>query len=313
MKITGLERNRNYVKTLKYIPQLYHNSQICSPHQSALASFTVDVLREMLLMHVTSKIKHIGKKAGLHSTIILALFVYSEPVLGACATEDMAAAENYVIELKQKADEILSKNEPPLTHLKIHLLNNLEFDPLAKFALGRYWNNANVKQRRQYLGLFKSTVSHTLASTVLLYKGSRIAIGKKISLGPRDILIRSRIIAASGEAQEIDWRIRFAQCRAIAVDLVKGGVSLLATKRQEFAAVVSREGIDGLLKSLTALEKMQLRKLEEVSGDNHDIREILNRMLLEAAEKFRQQGQQQGPIRKFFNSSLSLNRKDLST
>lgn len=246
-------------------------------------------------------------KASFISGLTLAIFICAAPAQGEvpkCAISDLGAAENYVLKLKTKADEILSENPNPLVPLKSHLSTSLEYDRLARFALGRYWNSASTDQRHQYLRLFQATVSHMLATTVLQFKGAKIGIDKKIKLGARNILIKSHVITPDGGVQKFGWRIRLSKCRAMAIDLVKDGVSMLTTKREEFTAVVSRNGMDGLLESLRALEQRQLSKLNEASLDDHSIQEILNRMLLEAAKKYRKQGREQGHIHRFIQSSL---------
>ena len=114
-------------------------------------------------------------KASFISGLTLAILVCAAPAQGEvpkCAISDLGAAENYVLKLKTKADEILSENPNPLVPLKSHLSTSLEYDRLARFALGRYWNSASTDQRHQYLRLFQATVSHMLATTVLQFKGA---------------------------------------------------------------------------------------------------------------------------------------------
>jgi ABC-type transporter MlaC component len=121
-----------------------------------------------------------------------------------CQQDNKLAAVAYVLDLKDKADAILKKNKNPLASLKIQLLTNIEFDPLAKFALGRFWYKATTGQRVEYQGLFRKTVLHTLASHVLELRGARVDITRQYPIGSADILVKSRVFLLNGKAENID-------------------------------------------------------------------------------------------------------------
>lgn len=201
-----------------------------------------------------------------------------------CEKNSEQAAVQYVLDMKKEADAILDTHQAPLAPLKVHVLANVEFDPLARFALGRFWNQASAAQRTTYRRLFKQTVSHTLASEVLQFRGGRLEIVRQQILAPDDILVRSRIVSANGEASDIGWRIGFRDCRPLAVDVLKGGISMITTKRQEFEAVASRQGVEGLLVTLRTLAARQRQKTSSVAEPNPDLGIILNQLLREAAK-----------------------------
>lgn len=219
--------------------------------------------------------------------LILPLFAFNAHATAAtaqvCEKNSEQAAVQYVLDLKKEADAILSTHQAPLMPLKVHVLANVEFDPLARFALGRFWNQATDAQRVAYRRLFKQTVSHTLASEVLQFRGGTLEIVRQQVISPNDILIRSRIVSAKGEAADIGWRVGFKDCRPLAIDVLKGGISMLTTKRQEFEAVASRQGMEGLLATLRTLAARQGQKTSSAAGENPELEIIFNQLLREAA------------------------------
>ena len=50
----------------------------------------------------------------------------------------------------------------------------------------------------------------------------------------------------------VDWRLRVQDDQPVIIDLIIEGVSLLVTQRSEFAAVIERSDMDGLLAELRA-------------------------------------------------------------
>ena len=204
-----------------------------------------------------------------------------------CQQDKQLMAVEYVLNLKDKADAILKKNKEPLASLKIQLLNTVEFDPLAKFALGRFWYTATTGQRVEYQGLFRKTVLHTLASYVLELRGAKVEITRQYPIGTSDILVKSRVSLPDGKTTDIDWRIGFRNCHPLAVDLLKDGVSLMTTKHQEFDAVATRLGIDGLLLELKGLSVRQDRMAQTSYLEEQYVRTLLNQLLQETAQKLR--------------------------
>lgn len=205
-----------------------------------------------------------------------------------CQQDSQLIAVRYVLDLKNKADAILNNSEHPLAPLKVQLLANIEFDLLGKFALGRYWYKATTEQRIEYQGLFRKTVLHTLASHVLEFRGGKVEIARQYPIGAGDVLVKSRVLSPQGKATLIGWRIGFRNCLPRAVDLLKDGVSLMTIKHQEFNAVASRSGIDGLLLKMKVLSSRQDQRMNASDTEQQYVRTLLNQLLQETAKKLRQ-------------------------
>ncbi len=222
--------------------------------------------------------------------VAISMFTLPSLALGQgkiCQQDSQQAAVAYVLDLKNKADAILKKNKDPLASLKIQLLTTVEFDPLAKFALGRFWYRATTGQRVEYQGLFRKTVLHTLASYVLELRGAKVEITRQYPIETADILVKSRVFLPNGKTMAIDWRIGFNNCHPLAVDLLKDGVSLMMTKHHEFDAVATRLGIDGLLTELKGLAARQDQMAQASELEEQYVRTLLNQLLQETAKKLR--------------------------
>jgi phospholipid transport system substrate-binding protein len=64
--------------------------------------------------------------------------------------------------------------------------------------------------------------------------------------------VQSRVLPPGGQPLRVDWRLRERPDRPVVIDLIVEGISLLVTQRSEFAAVLERTGVDGLLIELKA-------------------------------------------------------------
>lgn len=130
---------------------------------------------------------------------------------------------------------------------------------LGQLVLGRYWRQANPRQRSEYLRLFRRYMLQTFVQRLRQYVGSdldfageRFQIIASRPVGQRDILVQSRVAPPSSQPLRVDWRLRERPGEPVIIDLIVEGISLLVTQRSEFAAVLERGGIDRLLSELQA-------------------------------------------------------------
>jgi phospholipid transport system substrate-binding protein len=128
---------------------------------------------------------------------------------------------------------------------------------LGRLVLGRYWREANQRQRTEYLQLFRHYMLQTLVQRLrqyvgsdLSYAGERFQIIASRPVGERDVLVQSRVAPPSSQPLRVDWRLRERPGEPVIIDLIVEGISLLVTQRSEFAAVLERGGVDGLLTEL---------------------------------------------------------------
>ncbi len=68
----------------------------------------------------------------------------------------------------------------------------------------------------------------------------------------KDVYVKTRIERPSGPPIKATWRVRNTDGRLRVIDIMIEGISMAVTQRDEFAAVMRRNGIDGLLEVLRA-------------------------------------------------------------
>jgi phospholipid transport system substrate-binding protein len=139
------------------------------------------------------------------------------------------------------------------------LESRTDVDLLSRLVLGRYWRLMSEEQRTGYQELFRAVVMRDLAMRLDRYasdaSGSiddhfQIVGGGRV--GDDDVLVRSRVIPEAGKPVTVDWRLRQRPDGPVIIDLVIEGVSLLVSQRSEFASVIERSDMDGLLAELRA-------------------------------------------------------------
>jgi phospholipid transport system substrate-binding protein len=130
---------------------------------------------------------------------------------------------------------------------------------ISRLALGRYWNQLPEAERPDYQELFSEVVIRSMARRLNTYAEDaaapleeRFQIVSSAPAGTRDVLVRSKVFPSHRQPLDLDWRLRDTASGPVVIDLIIEGASLLVSQRSEFAAVIERGDLDGLLAELRA-------------------------------------------------------------
>ncbi len=201
--------------------------------------------------------------ANFHSPFRVALYALFASVLIAGASSPVVAdstdeeAAQFIQGLADKAIAVLSDNGGSLetreSEFQTLLYDGFALDRIGRFVVGSHWRKMSVEQQEDYQQLFKLWVLKTYSVRLGGYSGQTFAIVKVVEAGTTDRYIRTLIDQPKGgESVRCDWRVRHIDGSYKIVDVVVEGVSMVVTQRQEFAAVVRRHGVDGLIETLRA-------------------------------------------------------------
>jgi len=124
------------------------------------------------------------------------------------------------------------------------LSNNFDMKTIGRFALGRYWHNANETQRDEYFQLFEDMVISVYSQRFNEYSDQQFSILGSRADGPRDNIVQSLITNKSGGSDiHVDWRVRQKKDGGYkVVDVIVEGVSMSVTQRSDFSSVIQRGG-----------------------------------------------------------------------
>ena len=187
--------------------------------------------------------------------LLFAIVVALSGTSGAGATAVQGAAQ-FIRQLGDKA--IATLQAPDLTldqreaRFRGLLAEGFDLAFIGRFVLGRYWRAASPEQRSDYLELFSEFVVQIYSTRFGGYVGESLTITGGREAGDKDVIVRTRIDRPSGPPIIADWRVRVASDRYRIVDVMVEGISMAVTQRSEFASVVQRDGIEGLLAVLRA-------------------------------------------------------------
>ncbi len=183
------------------------------------------------------------------------------PTPHAAAQTSPDQASRFVQTLGSRAVTLLAKyGDGDARQLQAELQNliheGFDLDMISRFALGTSWQAATPAQRQEYQTLFAAWTAESYANRLGADKGGSLTVlgaqagSNQPGSDPADAFVRTRINRSNGTSIDADLRVRTTEGAMKIVDVTMGGVSMDVTQRDEFAAVIRREGIGGLIREL---------------------------------------------------------------
>lgn len=169
-----------------------------------------------------------------------------------------ATASVFVQELADRAianlTEVGLSNEERENRFRDLFRQGFAIRGIAKFTLGRYWRTANEEQRGEYLALFEDVIVDNWAARFTKYSGQRFEIREESQVAGSDadpvVIVKSLIWASPETPIRVNWRVASAGEIYKITDVIVEGISMATTQRDEFASLVRKNGLPGLLSSL---------------------------------------------------------------
>ena len=127
------------------------------------------------------------------------------------------------------------------------LSTGLDLETIARLVLGRYWRAATAEQQSEYLSLFPEFMLDVYATRLDAYAGATFEVLKVHLLDERDSLVRTEVRPSDRAPVRVDYLVRASNGAFKILDVMIEGVSMLRAHRSEFASVINRQGVDGLL------------------------------------------------------------------
>lgn len=209
---------------------------------------------------ISSPLRQGGHLAGIAVWIALLLLLSTTMAPAQMqrkfASAESQQAEQFIADMGTTAITVLRRSDLALNEREAQfhrlLQSKFDLDFISRFVLGKYWRQATPEQQEEYRELFDQFVLRTYAARLGGYAGQQFHVANVYSGGKQDIVVRSVITGGSGQPITADWRVRDFDGTLKVIDVSVEGISMSITQRQEFAAIIARQSIAGLLRQLRA-------------------------------------------------------------
>jgi len=123
---------------------------------------------------------------------------------------------------------------------------HFDIETLSRIALGRHWRSLDTAEQKQVSTLMRKVVASSYASRFPLYQDEYFEVVAESSVGSSRHTIKT-VLHSNKKEVAMDYQLIHVADRFLIYDIVAEGVSDLALKRSMYSALLSTEGLPGLL------------------------------------------------------------------
>ena len=190
------------------------------------------------------------------STLLLAL-AGAGPVLAQTAPDALVRQISVEVIDTAKADKAIQGGDVNriIALVDAKVMPNVNFEVMTRSAVGPQWRSATPEQRSKLQVEFKSLLVRVYAGALTQIKDQTVEITKTVPVpGGSQVVVQSEV-RGKGEPIKLDYRLdKQAEAWKI-IDVNVGGIWLVQSYRTQFAAEITKGGIDGLIKTLAERNK----------------------------------------------------------
>jgi phospholipid transport system substrate-binding protein len=160
--------------------------------------------------------------------------------------------DEVVTVLKQDKDIQAGDTKKVASLIETKVLPHFNFTRMTRLAMARNWRLASPEQQAVLTNEFRTLLVRTYSTAISSYREQKIDY-KPLRAKPEDTEVTVKAeVRQPGSTQpvSIDYEMEKTSNGWKVYDVKVGGVSLVTTYRETFAAEVKDHGVDGLIKSL---------------------------------------------------------------
>ena len=165
---------------------------------------------------------------------------------------------SYVMEMTTNAintltDKSISQNEKESQFGKL-FDKNFDIPSISRFVLGKYWKQASLDQKKNFIKAFRNYVVKTYSSRFNEYSGEKLKlVNYENEKNPKIFLVHTILERQDAPVIKVDWRIGKKKDKFVILDIIIEGISLAITQRSEFVSVIDQN--EGSIDQLISLLK----------------------------------------------------------
>jgi phospholipid transport system substrate-binding protein len=198
---------------------------------------------------------------SIRNWLAVCLLALSPATFAATASEVVQVTADRIIQRINTERSRLQRDSTLLFGLVEELVvPKFDFRRMSAWVLGRNWREATEAEKTAFTEQFRVLLIRTYAKALLEYTDQPIQIlGETPEPDGRTVTVRTQIVQRGAAPMDITYRMTQVGDDWKVVDVLVGGVSLVATYRGEFSARVREVGIPGLIASLTERNAQRLQ------------------------------------------------------
>ncbi|MBM3115947.1 MlaC/ttg2D family ABC transporter substrate-binding protein [Jeongeupia naejangsanensis] len=127
-----------------------------------------------------------------------------------------------------------------------------DYTRMTSLAVGKYWRQATPEQQQALTREFRTMLVRTYMSALTIYKNAEVDVkGTRPGADADEQTVRTEVSIPGQKPIPLDFYFEKLGSNWKVFDIAVDGISFTVNNRNQFGAVIRKDGIDGLIKTLS--------------------------------------------------------------
>ncbi|WMW82568.1 ABC transporter substrate-binding protein [Undibacterium cyanobacteriorum] len=162
-----------------------------------------------------------------------------------------------ILDAAKTDKEIQNGNRGRINELvETKVLPFIDFNRMTSLAVGKSWRDSTPEQQKQLINEFRTLLIHTYSGAITQIRDQRVEFKPlRAAADDTEVEVKSLVIQSRGEPLQLNYRLEKTATGWKIFDINVLGAWLVETYKGNFAAEISKNGVDGLIKTLSEKNK----------------------------------------------------------
>ena len=196
----------------------------------------------------------------LYSLVIhlLVLLVFATPALSGQSPLELVRDTSTQMLMTVRDEKTSISQNPARLHEMVseNVMPYFDFERMARWTLGKYWRNASLEQREEFVKEFRALLVRSYGRVLVDYADAEIVyLPFRMKDDETQVKVNTELSRPHDNSVKITYNLHRTTSGWKVYDVVIEGVSLVTNYRSSFMSKVRQDGIDQLIYLLAAKNK----------------------------------------------------------
>jgi phospholipid transport system substrate-binding protein len=189
---------------------------------------------------------------------LLVLLVLATPASAGQSPLELVRDTSTQILMTLREEKTSINQNPARLHEMVadNVMPYFDFERMARWTLGKYWRNANLQQREDFVKEFRALLVRSYGRALVDYADAEIVyLPFRMKDDETQVKVHTELSRSHDNSVKITYNLHSTTNGWKVYDVVIEGVSLVTNYRSSFMSKIKQDGLDQLIYLLAANNK----------------------------------------------------------
>jgi len=194
-------------------------------------------------------------RRSILATLLFVFLTFATPASSDQSPQELVRDTSTQILMVLRKEAMSTKQDPGQMHEMIaeNVMPHFDLERMGRWTLGKYWRNANMQQREEFINEFRVLLIRSYGSALVDYADAEIDyLPFQLKEGDSRVKVYTKLSRKNDAPVKVTYSLHSTADGWKVYDISVEGISLVANYRSTFMNKIKQDGLDQLIDQLSA-------------------------------------------------------------